>query len=90
MAASRLQIYNDALLLLGQRGIATLDVNEEGRRLLDTVWNGAGVGAGGVEACLEQGQWKFARRVLPPWLVYALNRNKQSLRNRPDIRDRVR
>jgi len=62
VAASRLQIYNDALLLLGQRGISSLDVNEEGRRLLDTVWNGAGVGAGGVEACLEQGQWKFATR----------------------------
>lgn len=62
MSASRLQIYNDALLLLGQRGIANLTVNEEGRRLLDTVWNGSGEGTGGVQACLERGQWKFATR----------------------------
>ena len=62
MAASRLQIYNDALLLLGQRPIASLTVNEEGRRLLDQVWNGSGAAGGGVQACLEQGQWKFATR----------------------------
>jgi len=62
MSASRLQIYNDALLLLGQRPIANLTVNEEGRRLLDQVWDGAGQGTGGVDACLEQGQWKFATR----------------------------
>jgi hypothetical protein len=62
VATSRLQIYNDALLLLGQRSIASLTVNEEGRRLLDQVWNGSGLNTGGVQACLEQGQWKFATR----------------------------
>lgn len=57
MATSRLKIYNSALLLCGERSIASLTVNEEGRRLLDDVWND-----GGVQFCLERGQWKFAMR----------------------------
>lgn len=55
MATTRLKIYNGALLFCGQRSIASLTVNEEGRRLLDDVWND-----GGVQYCLEQGQWRFA------------------------------
>ncbi len=55
MATTRLKIYNGALLLCGERQIASLTVNEEGRRLLDNVWND-----GGVQYCLEEGQWRFA------------------------------
>jgi hypothetical protein len=57
MGTTRLQLYNDALLLCGERSIASLTVNEETRRLLDQVWNN-----GGVDACLEDGQWHFAMR----------------------------
>ncbi len=55
MATTRLKIYNGALLYAGQREIASLTVNEEARRLLDNVWND-----GGVQYCLEEGQWRFA------------------------------
>ncbi|CAB4223332.1 hypothetical protein UFOVP1670_23 [uncultured Caudovirales phage] len=57
MATTRLAIYNGALTHCGERTIANLTVNEEGRRLLDNVWND-----GGVQWCLEQGQWRFAMR----------------------------
>lgn len=57
MATSRLAIYNGALARIGKRTIASLSVNEEGRHLLDNVWND-----GGVQFCLEQGLWKFAMR----------------------------
>lgn len=57
MATTRLKLYNGALLHCGERAIASLAVNEEGRVLLDNVWND-----GGVQWCLEQGQWRFALR----------------------------
>lgn len=57
MATSRLEIYNGALLLVGERKITGLTVVEEGRYLLDEVWNGRG-----VEYCLSKGQWMFAMR----------------------------
>ena len=57
MATDRLSIYNGALQICKQRPVASLTVNEESRRELDVVWDG-----GGVEYCLEQGQWLFARR----------------------------
>lgn len=53
--ASQLQIYNDALLMCGERFLGSLTENREPRRLLDNVWSG-----GGVKFCLEQGQWIFA------------------------------
>lgn len=53
--ADRLSIYNDALLLVGERALASLTEDREPRRLLDQVWNN-----GGVEMCLEEGQWRFA------------------------------
>ena len=59
MAASRLSIYNDALLLAGERAIASLTDETEGRRLLDQVWNN-----NGVDACLEEAQWNFAMRTI--------------------------
>lgn len=54
---TRLQIYNGALLLCGDRKLASLTENREPRHLLDDVWND-----GGVRYCLEQAQWQFAMR----------------------------
>jgi len=54
---TRLTVYNDALILLGERSLASLTENREPRRLLDQVWNNDG-----VDACLEEGQWHFATR----------------------------
>lgn len=59
MTASRLSIYNDALLLLGERALSSLTENREPRYLLDQVWNNDG-----VNHCLEMGQWKFAMRTI--------------------------
>ena len=56
---TQLKIYNGALTLCEAREIVDLTVNEEGRRLLDSVWND-----GGVRYCLEQAQWKFAMRAV--------------------------
>jgi len=55
--SSRLQIYNDALRILGENSLASLTEEREPRRLLDQVWDN-----GGVNACLERAQWKFAMR----------------------------
>lgn len=55
--ATRLQVYNGALLLVGERRLAALTENREPRHLLDLVWQD-----GGVRYCLEQAQWKFAMR----------------------------
>lgn len=57
MAATRLKIYNGALMLCGERALANLNENREPRRLLDQVWQD-----NGVRYCLEQAQWKFAKR----------------------------
>lgn len=56
---TQLTIYNDALLLCGERFLASLTENREPRRLLDQVW-----ASGGVRHCLEQGQWFFAMRTI--------------------------
>lgn len=53
----RLSIYNGALRKLKERKLASLTENREPRRLLDDVWDD-----GGVNACLEAGQWSFATR----------------------------
>ena len=53
----RLKLYNGALQICGERALASLTVNEEGRRLLDDQWND-----GAVNYCLQQGQWRFATR----------------------------
>ena len=57
MATTRLQLYNGALLICGERALASITEAREPRRLLDGVW-----ADGGVRACLEQGQWFFAMR----------------------------
>jgi len=56
---TRLALYNSALLLCGERSLASLTEEREPRRLLDTVWDG-----GGVRYCLEAGQWNFATRAV--------------------------
>lgn len=53
--ASKLSLYNDALLALGERKLASTSENRPSRRRLDTVWDG-----GGVKYCLEQGLWNHA------------------------------
>ena len=57
MSTSRLLIYNGALRACGERSLASLSEAREPRYLLDDVWND-----GGVRACLEMAQWKFAMR----------------------------
>lgn len=54
---TKLRLFNNALRYCGERSIATLTENREPRRLLDDVWDD-----GGVDACLEEGLWKFATR----------------------------
>jgi hypothetical protein len=56
---TRINLYNEALLLCGERFISTLNDNVETRYLLDHVWDNAG-----VKNCLESGQWKFAMRTI--------------------------
>jgi hypothetical protein len=55
--ASKLLVYNAALLLCGERRIASLTENREPRRLLDDVYDG-----GAVKTCLEAGYWNFGTR----------------------------
>lgn len=57
--ASQLSLYNDALLLCGERTLSALTDSVEARRLLDNVWNN-----GGVDYCLSQGSWPFALRTV--------------------------
>lgn len=59
MAYDRLALYNEALRICGERRLASLTEAREPRYLLDEVWS-----AGGVEDCLEQGQWNFAMRAV--------------------------
>lgn len=50
-------LYNNALLLCGERSISTLSDATEPRRLLDQVYN-----TEGIQKCLEHAQWRFATR----------------------------
>ncbi|MCR4331768.1 MAG: hypothetical protein NUV34_03560 [Sulfuricaulis sp.] len=59
MAITRLQLYNNALLLCGERFLASLAEDREPKRLLDQVWN-----TNGVDFILEQAQWWFAMRTV--------------------------
>lgn len=56
MAITKLQLYNGALRLCGERK-TTLTEEREPRRLLDDVWD-----EDAIKTCLEQGQWQFATR----------------------------
>jgi hypothetical protein len=55
--ASQLTLYNNALLILGERALQSLSEARESRRLLDTVWSRPA-----IDRCLQQGQWQFAMR----------------------------
>lgn len=52
---TKLSLFNDALLLVGERFLTSLTEEREPRRLLDQVW-----ASNGVKTCLERGQWFFA------------------------------
>lgn len=54
---TRLSLYNDALLLCGERPLSSLTEDREPRRLLDQIW-----ASNGVDKCLEMAQWHFAMR----------------------------
>lgn len=57
MSTSRLKIYNEALRICGETKLASLTENREARYALDDIWDNDG-----VKSCLEDGQWKFAKR----------------------------
>lgn len=54
---TQLTLYNGALILLGERQLASLTENREPRFLLDYVWS-----QGIVDNCLARGQWYFAMK----------------------------
>jgi hypothetical protein len=56
--ADQLTIYNEALGHLGERRLLSLMENREPRRVLDSYW------AGVVAYCLEQGLFRFAKKVV--------------------------
>lgn len=56
---TQLALYNNALLLIGERNLASLAENREPRRVLDAVWNDDA-----IKRCLEQGSWNFAIRTV--------------------------
>lgn len=56
---TQLSVYNGALLVCKERFLASLTEVREPRFLLDHVWSN-----GGVNACLERGQWFFAMRTI--------------------------
>lgn len=58
MGTDRLTLYNNALLICGERFLAALDEEVKARRLLDQAWQGGSA----IDYCLEQGQWQFAMR----------------------------
>lgn len=58
--ATKLGVFNSALLLVGERFLASLSEEREPRRLLDHVWDTEN----GVRTCLEEGQWHFAMRTV--------------------------
>ena len=56
---TRLSLYNDALIRVGERPLANLAEEREPRRILDQVYE-----SDGVNKCLEMGQWHFAMRAV--------------------------
>jgi hypothetical protein len=69
--STQLQLYNRALQICRETPLVTLEDNVPARYDLDQVWAN-----GGVDYCLETGQWEFAMRatqidndpsVTPPW-----------------------
>jgi hypothetical protein len=56
--ASKLDLYNAALIEIGDRTLASLSESVESRRILDSVYDRV------VAECLAAGQWNFAARPL--------------------------
>lgn len=56
--ADKLSLFNDALLILGERKLASLSEAREPRRALDDTYDKA------LDYCLEQGFWNFAMRAI--------------------------
>ena len=56
--ASKLGIYNSALLLLEERGLASLAASGNSKSALDDAWDDS------VAYCLESGFWTFAMRTV--------------------------
>lgn len=59
MAVSKLALYNNALLLLGQRKLAAVDEDRPPRHYLDGAYD-----LGAIEFCLEVAQPYFARKTV--------------------------
>ena len=57
MAATQLQVYEQAIQALGETAISALTDNRSIRYELDKVWD-----SNGREYCLELGLWNFAMR----------------------------
>jgi len=58
-STTQLNLYNDALLICGERSLASLTEEREPRRLLDQAWGNNG---SAIQFCLEQAPWNFAIR----------------------------
>jgi hypothetical protein len=54
---TQLKLYNEALLICGERQLSTVSDDVKTRYLLDSLWNN-----GAVDQCLASGQWRFAIR----------------------------
>lgn len=59
MTITKLQLYNGALRLVGERRLGTLTEAREPRFLLDDAWD-----EDAIKSCLEAGQWLFATRTM--------------------------
>lgn len=59
MAVTRLQLYNRALQICGERKLASLSEDRKPRHELDLVWD-----SGFIDSVLAEGQWKFAMRAV--------------------------
>jgi hypothetical protein len=57
ISETQLDIYNQSLFICEERALASTIENRKPRYLLDQIWNN-----GGVDACLEESDWLFARR----------------------------
>jgi hypothetical protein len=57
--ATKLSVYNNILMHVGERKLSSLTENRKPRRLLDQLWD-----SDFVKECLEDGLWNFATRTV--------------------------
>jgi hypothetical protein len=57
--ATKLTVYNNSLIILGERTLSSLTENRKSRRLLDKAWD-----SNFVKECLEDGFWNFGTRTV--------------------------